>query len=139
MVKNEFNSEDIVGYKLKEVWYFDSETSKLGVRILGVAPIVNKYNDDGVLLHSAPMFWAYYPEMRSVLAQEETFNPVNDAVRLSWDDLFEARLFASHITKENNNLDRRIKDYIADSEKQLLEAEKIEESIRNFEHDQWSY
>ncbi len=138
VVENEFNPEDVLRYRIKEVWYFDEETSSMGVRIIGIAPIVSKRDDQGNVLHEAPMFWAYYPELRKVFAQEETFNPMNDAARLSWDDLFEARMFASVIVKENNNYDRRIKDYKDSGVDQLVESERIQEGMRNFEHDLWS-
>ncbi|BDS14864.1 type IX secretion system ring subunit PorN/GldN [Aureispira anguillae] len=139
VVTNEFNWENVQKYRIKEVWYFDEETSTLGVRILGIAPIINRYDDNGEFLNSGPMFWAYYPELRKTFAQTETFNPLNDGARLSWDDLFEARLFSSYIIKENNIHDRRIKDYAKNGTNALLESERIHSEIFNFEHDLWSY
>jgi len=139
VVNNEFNWEDIQKYRIKEVWYFDEETSSLGVRILGIAPIVNRYDDDGNFLNSGAMFWAYYPELRKIFAQTETFNPMNDGARLSWDDIFEARLFSSYVIKENNVHDRRIQDYAKNGVNALLESERIQSEVFNFEHDLWSY
>jgi gliding motility associated protien GldN len=139
VVNNELNWEDIQKYRIKEVWFFDEETSSLDVRILGIAPIVNRYDDNGNFLNSGPMFWAYYPELRNTFAQTETFNPMNDGARLSWDDIFEARLFSSYVIKENNIHDRRIKDYTKDGVNALLESERIQSGIFNFEHDLWSY
>jgi len=139
LVENEMNWEDIERYRIKEVWFFDEETSSLGVRILGIAPIINRYNEDGDLMSTGPLFWAYYPELRKTFAQTETFNPMNDGARLSWDDIFEARLFSSYVIKENNIHDRRIKDYAKSGEAVLLESERIQSEIFNFEHDLWSY
>lgn len=139
VVYNEMNWEDIQKYRIKEVWFFDEETSSLGVRILGIAPIINRYNDNGDLMNSGPMFWAYYPELRKTFAQTEAFNPMNDGARLSWDDIFEARLFSSYVIKENNIHDRRIKDYTTNGVNALLESERIQSEIFNFEHDLWSY
>lgn len=139
VVKNELNWEDIKKYRIKEVWYFDEETSTLGVRILGIAPIVDRFDNDGNYLNSGPMFWAYYPELRKTFAQTETFNPMNDGVRLSWDDVFEARLFSSYVIKESNIHDRRIQDYTKNGVNALLESERIQTEIFNFEHDLWSY
>ena len=138
VVQNELDPADVKKYRMKEVWFFDEETSSMGVRILGIAPIISRYNEKGEFLNEGPLFWAYYPELRSTLARHEVFNPMNDAVRLSWDDLFEARMFASYIVKESNNSDRRIKDY-ARGERALLEGERIKNEMRNFEHDLWSY
>ena len=139
VVTNNMNPEDITKYRIKEVWFFNSETSTLGVRILGIAPIVKRYDDNGIVLNEGPLFWAYYPGLRKMLARTEVFNTMNDAGSLSWDDLFEARLFSSYIIKENNVHDRRIKDYASNSMNALLESERIKSEIRNFEHDLWSY
>ncbi|MCH2021412.1 MAG: gliding motility protein GldN [Saprospiraceae bacterium] len=138
-VVNEFNPEDIKKYRIKEVYFFDEETSKMDVRILGIAPIIDRYDDDGNYLNSGPMFWVYYPKIRESLAREEVFNLNNDAIRFTWEDIFEARLFSSYITKESNVFDRRLKDYISSPMAILLESDKIKQQIFNFEHDLWSY
>lgn len=139
VVVNDLNPEDIKKYRIKEVYFFDEETSTLDVRILGIAPIIDRVDDNGNFLNSGPMFWAYYPELRGVLARHEAFNPLNDAARMSWEDVFEARLFSSYIIKESNVYDRRIKDYKTNPMDMLLESDRIKETIFNFEHDLWSY
>ncbi len=139
VVVNELNAEDIKKYRLKEVWFFDEERSDLDVRILGIAPILDRYDDNGNFLNSGPMFWIYYPEMREVLARQEAFNYHNDAQRMTWEDIFEARLFHSYIIKESNVYDRRIKDYKTSPMDLLLESDKLKEQIFNFEHDLWTY
>lgn len=138
-VINEFNPEDVKQYRIKEVYFFDEETSKMDVRILGVAPIIDRYDDNGNFLNSGPMFWAYYPEMRETLARTEAFNVHNDAARMSWEDVFEARMFSSYIIKESNVYNRRIKDYQNSPMAVLLESDKIKENMFHFEHDLWSY
>jgi len=138
-VINEFNPEDVKQFRIKQVYYLDEETSKMGVRILGVAPIINRYDDNGNFLNSGPMFWTYYPEMRETLARTEAFNSHNDGARMSWEDIFEARLFSSYIIKESNVYDRRIKDYMTNPMAMLLESDKIKDGLFNFTHDLWSY
>lgn len=138
-VENNLNPTDLKKYRLKEVWFFDEEAAKLDVRILGIAPIVDHYDDNGNYLASLPMFWAYYPELRKVLATKKVFNPANDISTMSWADLFDNRLFSSHIVKESNTADKRIKDYKNSSLDVLLEADKIKAENFNFEHDLWSY
>ena len=58
---------------------------------------------------------------------------------MSWEDVFEARLFSSYIIKESNVYDRRIKDYKSNPMALLLESDKIKKGLFNFEHDLWSY
>jgi len=138
IVPNELNPEDVRRYRLKEDWFFDSESSTLQVRILGIAPLKEVYDDNDNFLYEQPLFWAYYPDMRENLARKGTFNPFNDAIRMSWEDIFEMRFFSSYIYKESNVYDRRIKDYKSGLDI-LVEADKIKNEILNFEHDLWSY
>ncbi len=138
VVRNDINPEDVKRFRLKEVWFFDEETSTLQVRILGIAPLVDKTDENGNFLYEKPMFWVYYPEAREILSRERVFNIGNDASPITWEDLLEMRYFASYIYKESNVRDRRIQDYLTGIDL-LLEADKIKQEIFNFEHDLWSY
>jgi len=139
IVTNDIDWEDIKRYRIKEVWYFDSNTSTLKVRILGIAPLIEVFDDDtGIFRYERPLFWAYYPEIRETLARHEVFNPSNDANVISWEDLMEMRYFSSLIYKESNIHDRKLESYLSGVD-MLLESEKIKQEIFNFEHDLWSY
>lgn len=138
IVRNELNWENIKRFRLKEDWFFDEETSTMQVRILGIAPLREVYDDQDNFKYEQPMFWAYFPELRKELARHSAFNPFNDAARMSWEDIFEMRYFSSYIYKESNVYDRRIQDYMTGVDI-LLESEKIRNEIFNFEHDLWSY
>ncbi|MEO6167614.1 MAG: gliding motility protein GldN [Chitinophagales bacterium] len=130
----EFDPTKVSKYRIKEDWFFDEETSSMQVRIMAIAPL---YYDDQIQL-DLPMFWAYYPTARNVFVKQEVFNPRNDAVRLSWEDLFEMRLFTSYIYKESNVFDRRIQDYATGTDA-LRESDRIKQDIFEYEHDVWSY
>ena len=138
VVRNDINPEDVKRFRLKEVWFFDEETSTLQVRILGIAPLIDKTDENGNFLYEKPMFWVYYPEAREILSREKVFNVGNDASPITWEDLMEMRFFSSYIYKESNVRDRRIQDYLTGVDL-LLEADKIKQEIFNFEHDLWSY
>lgn len=138
VVRNDINPEDVKRFRLKEVWFFDEETSTLQVRVLGIAPLIDKTDDNGNFLYEKPMFWVYYPEARNLLSRERVFNVGNDASPITWEDLMEMRFFASYIYKESNVRDRRLQDYLTGVDL-LLEADKIKQEIFNFEHDLWSY
>ncbi len=84
------------------------------------------------------MYWIYYPDLRPILAKYESYNTGNDAIRLSWEDLFEARLFSSYITQESNVYDRVIQEYATGLDA-LLESDRIKQQLFEFEHDLWSY
>jgi gliding motility associated protien GldN len=84
------------------------------------------------------MYWVYYPDLRPILVKHEVYNPRNDAVRLTWEDLFEARMFQSFIMKESNVHDRRIQEYATGID-QLFESDRIKQEMFEFEHDLWTY
>ena len=141
ITRSEINPTDIKRYRIKEIWFFDEESSRMKVRILGVAPIKDYYDEEtGAFKYEAPMFWVYYPEVREVLARHRVFNESNDASVLTWYDLFEMRKFASYIYKKSNVLDYRLVDfYPQDGIDRLLESEKIKSELFNWEHDLWTY
>ncbi len=147
IVKNEINYEDIKRFRIKEVWFFDEETSTLKVRILGIAPVRDVLDPNtGEFLFEQPMFWVYYPDTREYFARHKVYVPGNDANPLSWEDFLEMRMFSSYIYKESNVNDFRLVDYpsLSGSDEfsgvqRLLESERIKAEIFNFEHDLWSY
>lgn len=143
-IYNDFDPNSVTRYRLKEDWVFDKATSTLYCRIIGIAPERTILNDDGSIRAYAPMFWLYYPDLRPILARYDVYNPNNYYQRMSWEDLFEMRFFASYIIKEDNPFDRSIKDYITgnttqDGVKRLLEGRRIKNEIFNYEQDLWKY
>lgn len=139
IVTNDFNPEQITKFRIKEDWVFDEETSRMVVRIIAIAPIMEMYDDNDNKRGDLALFWAYYPSFRESLGGYEVFNPYNDAQRLTWEDLFEIRYFSSTVYKEGNVRDMRIKDYMAEGVDVLMEAKAIERKIFEYEHDLWSY
>ena len=144
IVENQINWEDIKEYRVKEIWYFDEETSRMDVRILGISPIKDEIDyDTGELKYSLPLFWMYYPEARQYLAKYQVYTEDNDMAPMTWYDLFESRFFASYITKRSNTLDMRVKDiydgYDQAGIDRLMESNKIKMELFNLEHDLWTY
>ncbi|MES2619299.1 MAG: gliding motility protein GldN [Bacteroidota bacterium] len=134
----EFDPGKVVKYKLKEDWFFDEETSTQMCRIIGIAPVMEDFDMSGNYRGDMTMYWVYYPDLRPILAKYEVFNPKNDAVRLSWEDLFEARIFESYIYKESNVYDRNIIEYATGMDA-LLESDVIKQRMFENEHDLWNY
>ena len=145
IVENVLDPNDIVRYRLKEIWFFDEETSTMRVRILGISPIKDEYDPEtNVFKYAEPLFWVYYPAVREPLSKHKVFNEFNDAGPTTWYDLFETRFFSSYIYKITNVFDNRVQDYFdAQSDTygvdMLLESQRIKEELFNFEHDLWSY
>ena len=120
------------------MWYFDSETSSMKVRILGLAPIRDVLDDNGNFKYEEVMFWVYYPNIREELSKHRVFMTGNDASNLTWEDFLEMRFFSSYIYKESNVRDNRLTDYLSGVDL-LMEGERIKADIFNWEHDLWQY
>ncbi|MBK7342893.1 MAG: gliding motility protein GldN [Saprospiraceae bacterium] len=138
IVNNELNPDDVKRFRLKEVWYFDKEKSEVRSRILGIAPLMNSYDDNGNFRFELPLFWVYYPDARYTLAQHVAFRTGNDTSPLTWEDIMEMRFFSSYVIKDRNVLDRRLEDIYSGLDV-LMEGEKIKQEIFNYEHDLWSF
>ncbi len=139
VTRKEFNPESVTKYRLKEDWIFDRNVGKMVVRIVGIAPLQDIYNEDGSYRASKPMFWVYFPESRELLAQYEVFNPENDVARVTWDDFFESRRFSSHIVKISNPYDMSFREQNYSQMESLYEGQRAGEDIFNKEHDMWVY
>ncbi len=138
-ITTSFNPADVRRFRVKEDWFVDSKRSVLDVRILGICPVRENIDPlTGEVRGDEPLFWIYYPDARNILANAVVYNRHNDAQMVSYDDLFIRRFFSSYIYKVSNVHDRRILDYYSGLDA-LLEAERVKESIRNFEHDLWEY
>jgi gliding motility associated protien GldN len=138
-----FNVKDIMKIRMKEQWIFDREASRMFTRIIGLSPVKTVYfegtkRERGV----EPMFWVYYPDLRPLLASYQVYNSKNmGASRMTWEELFESRMFSSYILKSeldnpgNKTIARMIKDPIL----QLLEGDNIKNRIFDYEQNLWSY
>ena len=137
----EFNPDLVERYWIKEDVVFDKESSRMYTRILGIAPLQTILNDDGSFRAVTPIFWVYYPDLRPMLAKFDVYNGRNFGAKMSWEELFESRMFASRIIKStiNNPNDMYISSYVKDPILALLEGDNVKEKIFNYEQDLWSY
>ncbi len=143
-MRPEINLDSFYKFRVKEEVIFDKESSRLFWRILGIAPVKDVITSMGVNLGATEMFWVYYPDMRPVFAGYEVYNGKNFGARMSWEELFESRMFYGRIIKStiDNPRDMFIKNFKGLSENgllQLFEGENIKEKIFNYEQDLWSY
>jgi gliding motility associated protien GldN len=144
-------SKDIVldsffKFRIKEEVVFDKESSRLFWRILGIAPLFNKYTAQTNQLVGADQvaFWVYYPDLRPTLGRYKVYNGKNYGLNQSWEELFENRMFSGRIVKSSvdNPFDKYIDEIPGlkgNGVFQLLEGERIKEKIFNYELDLWSY
>ncbi|MBA7561558.1 hypothetical protein ES708_03197 [subsurface metagenome] len=140
---------DVNRLMIKEKWFFDNRYSTLQVRIIGLCPIkvaLREIEDPitGEMINTGevsrvPLFWVYYPEIRYYFSKQEVFNPMNDAQRISFDDLLNQRRFSSYIYRVSNVHDNRDISEYAKGLDAMFEAERIKYELFEWEHDLWEY
>jgi gliding motility associated protien GldN len=143
VTQTSFDPGSVMKFRIKEEWVFDREASRMFVRIIGIAPLKTLFFPNGQERPgSSPMFWVYYPDLRPILAKYEVYNPKNMGTgRMTWEELFESRMFSSYIVKStlDNPGNKTVRQVIKDPILALLEGENIKEKIFNYEQDLWSY
>jgi gliding motility associated protien GldN len=133
------NPDSIYTFRLKEQFIFDSKTSRMYCRIIGIAPVAT------IVINNKPvkrtLFWIYYPELRNSLAKHEVYNPRNISSRITWEELFESRYFNGYVVKStlDNYNDKMLNSLFSDPKRRLLEGDKIKQKIFDYEQDRWVY
>ncbi|MGB5988220.1 MAG: gliding motility protein GldN [Marinifilaceae bacterium] len=124
---------------VKELWYFDKQSSTMQVRIIGLCPvrIYKKENNPDEL--QMKLFWINYNDCRKNLVQQEVYNNRNDALRLSFDDVFIRRRFSSIVMKESNVYNNRSIGSYAKGVDAMIESDRIKNEMFNWEQDLWHY
>jgi gliding motility associated protien GldN len=143
-VMQEVNLDSFYKFMIKEEVIFDKENSRLFWRILGIAPVKRVITASGIDLGDSPLFWVYYPDMRPIFAKYYVYNGKNYGARMTWEDLFESRMFHGRIIK--STLNNPFNEYLSGQTGlkqspmlQLLEGDKIQNDIFNYEQNLWSY
>ncbi|WP_371807809.1 gliding motility protein GldN [Lutibacter sp. B1] len=143
--KINLTSQDIEGFKIKGLWYFDKRQGELKYRLLALAPVAPDVQimgrEDIDISEQLPLFWVWFPDARDLLHKMKVFNQKNSAYPISFDHLLNARRFNSIIYREENIYgDRDVANYVKGNALfQVLESNKIKEEIRNKELDMWNY
>ncbi|MDR0660316.1 MAG: gliding motility protein GldN [Prevotellaceae bacterium] len=149
VVPGSFNWGEVQELLVKEEWFFDKHYSRMYTRIIGICPI-RVYNrelttddEDEIVVGDKvkkQLFWVYYPEARNVLANVACYVSENEVSQLSFDDFFQVRRFSSYIVAQSNVMNNRwLNTYTRTGLEAMLESQRIETEIFNFEHDLWEY
>ncbi len=141
IVYSPMQSSEIKSYLFKELWFFDKQRSVLDVRLIGICPIrvYDVYDNSGNKRTKVKKtFWVNYNEARPLLAKAPVYMPYTDVKAYTYDDLLQQRFFSSYIFMESTPYRRPISAYEQGLEV-LLEAQRIENEIFNYEQDLWEY
>ena len=129
--KHNLKDLEIIGYNVKEDYFFDNKRFVSETRIIGICPVAfNKQTKE-----TTDLYWLYFPETRKYVAQEKIqSNEIPEKIK-SLDDLFFFRYFSGEIYKKSNVLIKNLSEYKTSKEI----AEKIEIKKIENEHNLWFY
>ena len=122
----------LIGYKIKEDWFFDIDRMISETRIIGLLPVLRE-KTKGDTIETA---WFYYPQVRAIAAKQmHECNAVNPNAS-TLDNVLFFRNFYGEIYKESNVKNRSLKEYASGL---MLDQERtrIELSLIELEHDEW--
>jgi gliding motility associated protien GldN len=145
IISEMFNPALITKYQVKEEWIFDKESSRMFVRILGIAPLQDVVDPiTGDYRGEKKLFWLYYPKSRPILSKAEAYNGKNFGARPTWEELFESRMFSSYIVKStidnpSNVFLEQVPGLKENGILRLWEGENIKNKIFDYEQNLWSY
>ena len=132
-------------YLTQEVVFFDKHTSRLHIKIIGIAPLqsdkISTRDSTNLMssLRESIMFWIPFDKLRPYMAMQYAIPNRNETKRVTYDEFFQKRLFTSYIVGEGNMYNRYIPDYAISEDEIKKEQKRIEAELLNFERDLWEY
>lgn len=138
-VTTEAITSEVKKVLVKELWYFDKQSSTMQVRIIGLCPVRVYKKESSPDELQMKLFWINYNDCRTNLVQQEVYNNRNDALRLSFDDIFIRRRFSSIVMKESNVYNNRSIGSYAKGVDAMIESDRIKNEMFNWEQDLWHY
>jgi len=92
-------------------------------------------------LYGQILFWIAFDELRPYLAQQFIIPSQNETKRVTYDEFFQKRLYATYLVGEGNMYNRMLLDpQYKYTEKEIKrEQARIEAELLDFEQDLWEY
>lgn len=136
-VRNRMVSGDsVTKFRIKEEWVFNKRDGKTYIRILGIAPLSSYTTSDGYTVANSEhaLFWIYYPDLRKTLVRNNIVNPLDMGGRITWEEVFENRLFDSKVIKSSLDAENGF------NENPLTDAHagEIQQQLNNLSRRMWS-
>lgn len=138
-------SNEVLGYYIKEAWYFDQSNSVVGVKTVAICPILFREEFmDGVELSSdvpamrQPQFWVPYENIRPYAARMPIItSDLNNVQNKTVDDYFRMRLYDGEIYKTTNMENKILAEKYKTPEELKAAQEQIEKELVGFEKNLW--
>lgn len=143
---NEFDipGNEVKGYYIKEIWYFDQKNSVVGVKTAAICPIVfrQEFSDfsetTNIIPERHPQFWVPYENIQSYASRIPILtSDLNNVMNKTIDDYFRLRLYDGEIYKVTNMEDKLLNQQYKTPEALKQAQEKIERELKQFDKNLW--
>ncbi len=126
--------KEVLGYFVKEAYYFDSPSSTFIVRPLALCPVLHRRDDYATEATRYPLFWIPYRELEPYARQMPVMgSSLNNSMNGTVDDFFRLRKYDGEIYKAQNPRNLAISQYTTTAEEMKAEQERIEQELIDFE------
>ncbi|NDW08397.1 gliding motility protein GldN [Dysgonomonas sp. 520] len=132
-------SNEVLGYYVKEAWYFDKSSSVVDTKILAICPILFRQDDFGVDTTRYPLFWLPYENIRPYAQRMPIMTSnLNNAQNQTIDDYFRKRSYDGEIYKTTNMRNQTLAQYCPTDSLMKREQRKIENQLVDFNKKLWA-
>lgn len=144
MTHKDWKPTDVVYYEIVEDWYVDDRYGKMQVRIAGIRPQLEFSTYDAIAdatQFNELSYWVPYDLLRPYLAHAQAPNYDNGVHTISWDEIFQFRMFSSYIAKDDlTPQNQYLEDMFPNSSfRKKLSADEMFNELFMLEQSLWSY
>lgn len=136
----EYFPSQLTTLELKEDWIFDKQRSRQYFDIQSLGIIIPAAQT--TLGFDRPVAYFKYKDLERYFRSNPKciwYNSANVAQHKNLADAFELRLFHGRITKKSNASDRDLDDIYKSAREGMLQSERLEHELMEFEHNLWEY
>lgn len=147
LIYDEFSvpSNEVLGYYIKEAWYFDQANSVLDVKTVAICPVLFRNALDGFDMDMSegastrePQFWIPYENIRPYAARMPIMtSDINNKMSKMIDDYFRLRLYEGEIYKTTNMENKILIEKYKTPEEVQKAQQVIEKQLADFEEGLW--
>lgn len=136
--ESDIPSNEVLGYYVKEAWYFDKSNSVVDVKTLAICPIVFRQDDFGAETTRYPLFWMPYEEIRPYAARMPIMTSnLNNAANQTIDDFFRKHTFDGEIYKTTNMRNLTLAQMYPVDSIRKKEEQRVETQLKDFQDRLW--
>lgn len=133
-------NNEVLGYFVKEAWYFDKSNSVVDIKTIAICPVLIRQDDFGAESTRYPMFWVPYESVRPYAAQMPIMlSSLNNASTQTINDFFIKHNFDGEIYKTTNVRNLSLAQMFPSDTLVKKEQKKIENQLEQFKNNLWVY